>query len=262
MASLVLTGCRSRADKSAVEHFSTKFAKWVIEGNIDSVHSYYPASRGCERFELKNYVRSEVVVTRTEDPGTFFVVLTSKVTITVMLDGDGKLEVFNSKGLFAYDENALNRAKKTGQYVDGLNDIDQFHRMSDKGFDTFLVNKAKAAVTPLMLGNRVTVRNAGFVLDDGECYVPVTNTSDVPVTGAEYKLAYEDKFLDLGYNNSNYKKGVDIKPHETVKFKFTFTKLKDTDNYRIEYLTTEAARATKYYQFTGKEFDEYLATKK
>ena len=139
---VALAGCNGvggASDAEQVRAFASKFIQFVKSNNHDSIVAIYKGLEGLDvRFaELGEEMNVE------EDagsPGTFKVTI-GDADFTVERAQDGTMSIVESHGLLAYDASKVDFARKTGQFKDGLNDVEQAQRMCDEGFDEYLINK-------------------------------------------------------------------------------------------------------------------------
>lgn len=278
LASLMITGCdekkqRSTPEKSQTEEvklFVAKFIKFVNSNAIDSVKAMY---KGLDPMDVKFVTLYErpKVEENAEKPGKFDVSI-GEVKLVVTRENNGTLKVTESYGLFTYEPNVLELAKKTGQYKDGLNDIELAKRMTDKGFYEYYKSlQNKPLTNPLKLGKLVVTHKGGQEsnVDFNEGYVSVTNTSSQPVSGNDFKLIYyrgnyfhmagrEPEEVDEDeFGGDVRENGKDIDAGGSVKYSIKWDGYGSVDDFRIEWLAKK-----KPYMPTGKEYDDYLKMKK
>ena len=274
LTSLMMTGCGEKKqanspDKSPSEDvmlFVAEFIKFVNSNANDSVKAIY---KGLDSLDVKLVTLSEkpTVKENAEKPGSYDVAI-GNVKLVVTRDKNNSLKVTESYGLFAYDPDTIEQSKKTGQYKDGLNDIELAKRMADKGFYEYykqLQNKAMS--NPLKLGKLVVTHKGGQIsnVDFNEGYIIVTNTSSHPVSGNDFKLIYyrknyfhlagrEPEEVDMSeFGGDVCVNGKDIDAGGSVKYYLRWDGFGDVYNFRIKWLAKK-----KHYIPTGNEYEDYL----
>lgn len=267
---VALTACNGVGganDAEQVRAFASKFIQFVKSNNHDSIVAIYKGLEGLDvRFaELGEEMNVE------EDagsPGTFKVTM-GDADFTVERAQDGTMSIVESHGLLAYDASKVDFARKTGQFKDGLNDVEQAQRMCDEGFDEYLINKIN---NNLMSGLQIVSRSGidygvgeGGMMEPSGYSVTVKNNSDYTIPGNCYSVVF--RWIDMveddyyGYRDvksSQTKGGVDLAPGQSETFSV----------HRIGYSPSASLSkhglgddALNNFNPTGTEFDEYLSTK-
>lgn len=268
----VLAGCNGlggSSDANQVKEFASKFVQFVKSNNNDSIVAMYKGLDGLNvRFaDLAGDVEVEE---DSNSPGTFTVKI-GNADLTVVRAQDGTMSITNSHGLLAFDPQKLDFARKTGQYKDGLGDVEQAQRMNDEGFEEYLINKVN---DNLMSGLQI-VSKSGYDYAEGEggemmpmgYRVTVKNNSDYTIPGSFYSVVIgESSFYidDYGGFRDIYKShkrdGVDLAPgqSETFSVHLSYVGARFTAKLNKGGLGREILNN---FNPTGTEFDDYLSTK-
>jgi len=260
MAGLLLTtACNDR--KAEVAEFAKKVAQYARDNQPDSLAAVYP---GMDSLEITLApVSDSVIVDQIPDKENMYLVKLGDATLEVQCDDEGKMTVVKSHGLFTYDEAEKETAKARGQYVDSLPDLENARRMADGEFLAYF-EKMKAEFeevpNPLKVGKMVMTRTPQFGIDVGEGYVVVTNTSEKDVPASDYRLSYRyTNYISGMEPKTTYeeKAGKDIPAKGSVKYTLEWSGWDDFSNFKIVWMATPEE-----YKPTGKEYDQYLESKK
>lgn len=265
----LLAGCNGlgNSETKQVENFVAKYIKHVKANEVDSIKSMYKALEGLD----VNFVLIDEDVDIEQDasnPGTFKV-KSGDIELTVKRSQDGTMEITNSRGLLAYNPQKVAIARKTGQFKDGLSDVEQAQRMSDTGFEDYLINKVNNSImSGLQIVSRSGINYAegeGGMLQPTGYSVTVMNSSDYTIPGSSYSVVFRwtDMVEDYYYGYRDVKKsqtksGVDLAPGQSQTFSV----------HNIGFSPSAAlskhglgAEVLNIFTPTGNEFDNYLSTK-
>ena len=265
----VLAGCNGfgSSDANQVKDFANKFVQFVKSSNHDSIVAMYKGLEGLNvRFaDLAGDVEVEE---DSNSPGTFTVKI-GNADLTVVRAQDGTMSITNSHGLLAFDPQKLDFARRTGQYKDGLGDVEQAQRMCDVGFEEYLINKIN---DNLMSGLQIVSRSGidyivgeGGMMEPSGYTVTVKNNSDYTIPGSCYKVVF--RWIDMveddyyGYrdvNSSRTKNGVDLAPGQSETFSVHHIGYSPSASLSKHGLGEDALNN---FNPTGTEFDDYLSTK-
>ncbi len=267
----VLAGCNGlgSSDANQVKDFANKFVQFVKSNNHDSIVAMYKGLEGLNvRFaDLAGGVEVEE---DSNSPGTFTVKI-GNADLTVVRAQDGTMSITNSHGLLAFDPQKLDFARRTGQFKDGLGDVEQAQRMCDVGFEEYLINKIN---DNLMSGLQIVSRS-GYDYAEGEggemspmgYKVTVRNNSNSTIPGSCYSVVIgESGFTidDYGDFRDFYKPhkrdGVDLAPgqSETFSVHLSYVGARFSAKLNKHGLGEDALNN---FNPTGTEFDDYLSTK-
>lgn len=263
---LLVTSCgggTSEADQ--VKDFALDFATKVSKNQVDSVRALYADAAKCDSFAV-TFVHDSVTVTETETPGTYKVSL-GAADFTVKRAEDGKMSVVESHGLAAYPADALDFAKKTGQWKDGLNDAEQAVRMADKDFRTQVVAAFPKTFAKMLMvkGGLEVVKpcDGPAMMAVGTLGANVVSTCDKAISGSDYEVVF--KGMSVGYWGeqplTTSEPGKDIAPNGSAMVTTDFSVHADYNSAYVNIKISNDELFNKYFTPTGKEYDEYLAGK-
>ena len=247
----------------SVKIFAVDVATKVSKGQKDSVVMVYADAAKADSLVL-SIVPDSVKVTEI-DSVTFSADLGGGKTIGIKKDAQGKLTITESKGLFAYPEKDLDFAKKTGMWADSLTDAQFAERMATKEeFRNYLIKNFKVE-NPLVLTKKQPIVHEGMC--NMEYYVIlkyiVTNKSDKPVSGKDYKMAVHWYNIPWDKKSTTYTPGKDIAPGGSVTYEWTSGYYEVIDNVSLKYNNTNKAQQfEENFQPKGDEYQKFLATKK
>ena len=256
-------GGTSEADQ--VKDFGIDFATKVSKNQVDSVRALYADAAKCDSFAV-TFVHDSVTVTETETPSTYKVSL-GAADFTVKRAEDGTMSVVESHGLAAYPADALDFAKKTGQWKDGLNDAEQAVRMADKDFRTQVVAAFPKAFAKMLMvkGGLDVVKpcDGPWVYAVGTLGANVVSTCDKPIAGSDYEVVFKGQSMNYESSSAvtSRQPGKDIAPNGKVLVTVDFNYRLDFESAYVNIKISNDELFNKYFTATGKEYDEYLAAK-
>ena len=254
-------------DAEQVRAFASKFIQFVKSNNHDSIVAMYKGLEGLDvRFaELGEEINVEEDA---DSPGTFKVTI-GDADFMVERAQDGTMTITKSHGLLVYDASKIDFARKTGQFKDGLNDVEQAQRMCDEGFDEYLLSKVNSKMKG---GLRIIGHKTyGDEYYDGEwmsaqgIIFTIKNNLDVAMPGSAYSVIYKSGYWgDMSSAQTEVIPGRDIEPNGTVTVRSTRLgpDMESDDKWSIRINDVSPEQLLEAYSPTGTEFDEYLSTKK
>lgn len=270
MALVALVSCNGlggTSDADQVKEFVTKFVKFVADNNVDSVKAMYNGLDGLD-VNFAQISEEMVVEEDSSNPGTYTVKV-GEVELTVTRAQDGTMSITDSHGLFTYDPQKLDFARKTGQFKDGLGDIEQAKRMNDEGFEEYLLNKINSKIKGgLKIIGHETYGDEYY---EGEwmsakgIVFTVKNNLDVDVPGSAYSVIYKSGYWgDMSTAQTEVIPGKDIAPQGTVTVRSTRLgpDMESDDKWSVSMKSLSPEQLIGSYVPTGTEFEEYLSTKK
>ena len=267
---VALAGCNGvggASDDEQVRAFAGKFIQFVKSNNHDSIVAMYKGLEGLDvRFaELGEEINVEEDA---DSPGTFKVTI-GDADFMVERAQDGTMTITKSHGLLVYDASKIDFARKTGQFKDGLNDVEQAQRMCDEGFDEYLLSKVNSKMKG---GLRIIGHKTyGDEYYDGEwmsaqgIIFTIKNNLDVAMPGSAYSVIYKSGYWgDMSSAQTEVIPGRDIEPNGTVTVRSTRLgpDMESDDKWSIRMNDVSPDQLLEAYSPTGTEFDEYLSTKK
>ena len=270
LALLLFCACDKYAD---VKQFMTDLSAAIEKNDTAAIQKMYPDAAKADSLVLAFDAEKAQIVAN--DDGSFKIDLGEGKYITILKnEGDDGMKVKSSYGLFAYPEQQLAFAKKTGQFVDSLDDISNAERLADKEFTDFLNLKIKSQQDNAL--KVVSVKKGDFVEGLGGpefgnvCATSVTvtieNTTDKTIPGNAYRVImtiheYDEEFVGWDFNRTYPYNGKDIKPGEKQSFKYQSKNLTiESGKAKIQMLNTGEDLVSDYTP-TGNEYAEYLSSK-
>ena len=265
---MVMSGCNGglfgsqKTAKDSVMDLATKCSQFIKSNNVDSIKAIY---QGLDSLDVKfANVDGEITVQESNTPGEFVVKMGS-ATITVKRNEAGQWIIDRSQGLLLFDQNKMAFARKTGQYKDGLPDLELAQRMNDAQFDEWLKERVLND-----LKKRITAKSV--VNDMESAVVTVVNNSEINLDGDDYTVksklknywsmyddetgGYESGYMDYGTKTFS---GKPVPAHSSVSYSFNpMFGVKGGDVNSHVSLNISADRAMTLYTPSGNEYEEYL----
>ena len=269
---MVMSGCNGglfgsqKTAKDSVMDLATKCSQFIKSNNVDSIKAIY---QGLDSLDVKfANVDGEITVQESNTPGEFEVKMGS-ATITVKRNEAGQWIIDRSQGLLLFDQNKMAFARKTGQYKDGLPDLELAQRMNDAQFDEWLKERVLND-----LKKRITAKSV--VNDMESAVVTVVNNSEINLDGDDYTVksklknywsmyddetgGYESGYMDYGTKTFS---GKPVPAHSSVSYSFNpMFGVKGGDVNSHVSLNISAERAMTLYTPSGNEYEEYLNSRK
>lgn len=270
---LVTVSCKSEQQKKtenskdnpeAVKMFSAKFARFAAENNTDSLTAMYPDMTPADSVRLI-YQSDSISVTPETRDSTFLVKLAKGVTLNVRINPNGKINVTDSHGLFHFNNEKMNIAKKTGMYDPSLSDLALAKRFKDEDFFKYIAQKKKKSTKILSIGK--------YDYENGEL-TPIINNTDQRINANDYLVQMTDKdailgdgeYMDdmiKGWKKKKYtKKGKTIPPHGKVYYQCNTGRISSTRVTGIILKIPQDELERRFFTFTGKEYQDYLNSMK
>ena len=263
----MLASCGNKATpEEEVRNYGKYFVEKINANQLDSLTASYPDISKADSIVP---LQSDTIMVVETTPGQFDVTLAEGITLKVNRSDDGNISVTESKGLFAFPASKMDIAKKTGMWDDKLSDAQLNERMKDDEFFIYIRNKKEVKPSSILSIKQAksSMSNRAAVMDMD--YVEVKNLTDIPVSGKDYYL--EDHWYYTGIamyeDGDNDQKGIskengkDIPPHGTVKYKKDFG-FRMSHDLKIKWKLTPEQLQEKFGAYTGKEYQEYLNSKK
>lgn len=264
---LLMLSCCDNGEKAARD-YALQFAKAVSSGDSAQVVKMYPDATLADSLAL-TFVEDSIKIERNEKDASILIHYSSEIWVRALKDENDSIRIINSKGLFAYPAKQLDIAKKTGQYVDSLDDKGNAKRMADKQFQEYMIKKAKEKIKESLK----IVSTKGFDYAEGEggemmpmgFVATVENQSDIVIEGKVYKVVIADTGFSIDdlreVTNYHPLAGKDIKPGEKIPFEYRaqYVGAGFKANIQIQDIGNELLTSCKT---TGREYEEYLSSKK
>ena len=265
IAALALTvgacggGEKKVSPEEEVRDYGRYFVEKLAANQIDSIKATYP---DIVKGDSLLPVKSDTIIVVESAPGKFDVTLAEGIILKVNRSEEGDITVAESKGLFAFPEDKVELAKKTGMWDDNLTDAQLAERMNDNDFFEWVSKK--------IVNSTKNIISIGKTHDDGSNpsgdpdvyrkYVVLTNNTDVPVSGSDYKTKWRWETWELSGNNTE--SGKDIPPHGSVTIKWKEGGDSGKEITGIKWNLSDQELKAKFASYTGKEYQEYLDSKK
>lgn len=250
-------------EKAKVKEFAINFGTQVSKNQVDSVHLFYPNAIKCDSFAL-SFNADSIVVTETDNSNVFTVSFGS-ATINVEKAEDGKMTVTSSRGLFAYPDDKMSFARKTGMWEDRLTDAEFEERISNEDFPQKLIDSfTKDFLKKIKVKNVRMIKEPEFAVDMGTLGITVENSSDQKVFGSDYVVSIHYGWQHQGEQNFTVdkKKGKDIEAGGSILFTDMIDGHTYIRNVLVEKTISDEEFFNKYYKASGNEYKKYLDSKK
>ena len=264
-ALLLFCACDKYAD---VKQFMADLSAAIEKNDTAAIVKMFPDAAKADSLVLA--FDAEKAQMETNDDGCIKIDLGEGRDLTVIKDeGDGGMTVKSSHGVFAYPSGRLDLAKKTGQWRDGLNDMEQVERMKDTLFVKYLNDKIAGALIA-DLKSKVKVTKGVATLDINNCKsvctVVVSNQNGRQIEGDEYvvtAILYSTFELEPYPCGRRTLTGKPIPANGQVTYSFSY----DTNCFppynpscSIS-INPKMDNVLEGYQPSGKEYEEYLSQK-
>ena len=273
MSALALVSCGEATGSSeeakekaldSVKVFAVNMATKVSKNQKDSVMMVYADAAKADSLAL-SFVTDSVKVAEI-DSVTFSADFGGGKTISIKKDAQGKLTITESKGLFAYPENDLDFAKKTGMWTDSLTDAqfaerfatkEEFRKYLISTFDSYsplVVKRGGTDSYEAVPGTNLIVSTQKFI---------VTNRSDKPISGSEYNVRLT-WFDNMSGDCQETKKGRDLAPNASTTYEVEYSGIggMGAENCKVIYTTSKEQQFEKNFQPKGDEYQKFLNSKK
>ena len=261
------------SDEREVKQFVEKFAKAVESGDKQTIQQLYPKSDGAESLHVSYYVDSMSIVHPTGND-TLDVKLSHSQSIRLTKDAKKQMYIVSSKGLFDFTKEEIDFAIKTGWINSSLDDAVKAERLKDKEFYKSIVNEfcSNFKKRVIQKGSLRVLKPAEFELDDWKLGITMANTTDVVISGSDYKVTMKVWDQNL-YNNSLNENaaffsitinGKDIAPDGETLMSHSLkgSQMVKDNSVRIQWLIDDQKLFNKYFVAKGDEYEKYLESKK
>ena len=265
MLFLVVLMCLSSCENDkAVKEFVTRYATAAANGDTATVRKIYPDAAKAVSFNTALIADS---LTVTDQDSIVLVGLGNGVDMKIRRGAGDAMTIVESHGLFAYPDNTLAFAKKTGQWKEGLTDAQQAERMADQGLVDYLFQsfneQVKTGLSIIRTGTYGDDYYQGeWVSSEGATFTVKNNTPfDVP--GSAYHIIYKSGYWGGGSMSSEMVAGKNVKAGETVELRTTRLgpNMESDTSHQLVVRGFTKDEFLANFQPTGKEFDEYLERK-
>lgn len=260
--SLLGTSCNGNGSgDDPVKTFGIKAANYAAQNQIDSLKLIYP-TLNADSVAL-NYIADSIKIAETGQPGIYTITLTKDASLSVKQAEDGTLTVTGSHGIIGLTPSQEKLAKGTGMITPELSDNEIAERLKDKDFVKFIENKAVQYVAKnFKRGKQTTIKDIEYMMDTGIIRFNVDNNLDVPMQGSDYTFNVVMEDLRTGQTWTNKQQGKDVPAGGSVYYDVEGSGYTGPSRTYVNTTLSNQAILEKYYTPTGKEYDEYLASKK
>lgn len=250
-------GSQKLTPEQEVRNYGKYFTEKISVGQLDSLKITYPDILLADSLTP---LKSDTILVVETVPGKYELTLAEGVLIKLVRTDDGNITVEESRGLFAFPDDKVKIARKTGMWDNKLNDAELNKRMKDKDFFDYIAkNKTVNPKNIITIGKRI-VDYEDPNLGTTDNHLILTNNTDIPISGADYKIPYHwEVWEDQG--NDAYD-GKDLPPHGTARINWSEGAEGDREFKAIKWNLTPKQLQEKFGAFTGNEYQEYLDSKK
>ena len=266
----LIVSCEKKATpEEEVRNYGKYFVDKLAANQLDSLKAGYP---DIVKADSLIPVQSDTIMVMESAPGQYDVTLAEGITLKVSRSDDGNISVTESKGLFAFPADKIDLAQKTGMWNDNLSDAQLNERMKDDEFFNHLASLMSFDKTKIISIGKAKphLDEGGIVYGFNEGSQTLTNLTDKPISGKDYSVKIkwyaswpriddDDPGFDQGYSS---KAGKDIPPHGTVTYKLEQGFRENEQIVDISWKLSSEQLKEKFFYFTGKEYQEYLDSKK
>ena len=278
----------SKGDQE-VRQFVEQFAKAVETGDNKAIRNLYP-NCNADSLEFK-YDKNNIQIERKENE--WIVSIAEDKEIFIAKNAENKLYAKDSRGLFVYPDSLFLIAKRTGWYDTSLTDKQNSERLMDTDFISWLNNRVKKEFQSNIKITKATSTKGpehepeGIPITSGEtdCTVIVYNDNDFDLSGNEYRVKAQEKWMDWSnwdtptingkevpnQGEVKYLSGKPIPAKDSVTFSWKGSGYYESAHSGLIDFKLDAnivfsphfeKSNLEAYLFSGKEFEEYLAEKK
>lgn len=263
LPSMLLCACGGTkiSPEDEVRNYGKYFVEKVTAHQLDSLTNTYPDISKADSIVP---IKSDTIIVAEIEPGKYDITLTDGISLRVNRLEDGNISVTESKGLFAYADDKVDIAKKTGMWDSNLSDVSLNERMKDDEFFKHIKKIKTKDVSKILTGGKFNITKLpAYGMDSGNGYFTLTNHSDKPIKGSEYKVLMTH--IDERFGNSTWQvNGKDIPANGSIKFTASFHGHTMAYYFKgIKWLISNDELQKKFSTpYTGKEYQEYLGAKK
>ena len=254
-----------------VQQFVEQFLKAVETGDRATIRNLYPYADTADSLALPG---TEFMASKIEESDHYKVVWNKDVWLEIAPWKKEGWTIISSQGFFAWPDNVMVFAKKTGQWKAGLTDKELAQRMSDDKFKKTLIDEFCTAFKKKVIqkGSLQVLEPAMYDEDEWTLGMVISNSNDVKISGNDYKVTmqiWEEEYLY--YNNADENesyvpgsiRGKDIPPNGETTLTHVLEGhqwVKDS-SVKIQWNITNQQLFDKYFVAKGDEYDNYLKHK-
>ena len=254
-----------------IQQFVSQFVKAIQTNDSLTIRKLYPDAANADSLSVPSL---EYMINKINEANHIKVEWNKDVWMVIFFQEKEGWKITSSQGLFAWPDDVMEFAKKTGQWKAGLTDKDLSIRMNDKDFvktiiDEFCSNFKKKV---MQKGSLSVLKEASYELDDWKLGITIANSNDVQLSGNDYKVTMRvwDQYL---YNNNLDEneawssisiQGKDVAPNGETILTHSFEgqqRVKD-NTVKIQWNISCQQLFNKYFVAKGDEYEKYLESKK
>jgi len=253
-----------------VQQFVEQFLKAVETGDREAVRNLYPYADSADSLTAP---QSDFMASKIEGTDHYKVVWNKDVWLEIAPWDKEGWTIISSQGFFAWPDNVMVFAKKTGQWKAGLTDKELAQRMSDDKFKKTLMDEFCTAFKKKVIqkGSLQVLEPSMYELDEWTLGMVISNSNDVQILGNDYKVTMliRDQYLYLNNMDENEAwfsgsiRGKDIPPNGETTLTHVlegYQGVKDS-SVKIQWNITNQQLFDKYFVAKGDEYDNYLKHK-
>ena len=252
----VCGGCNKLTPEDEARNYGKYFVEKINAGQIDSLTNMYPDLTKADSIMP---IKSDTIIVVEIAPGQFDLTLSEGITLKVSCSDDGKISVTESKGLFAFPADKMAIAKNTGMWDDNLSDVQISERMKDEEFFKYIKDQIKNKTSNILtVGKYVDTSDPEANGRFG--YNILKNNTDVDIDPSDYSMIY----YEFDFDKQEYKtrSGKPIPAHGSIKIESSGMTMYGEYFEKIKWNLSEEQKVEKFAPYTGKEYQEYLDSKK
>ena len=263
---LMMLGACGENKKATPEEEVRNYGKYFIEkvsaNQLDSLQASYPDIAKADSIVQ---IQSDTIIVAESAPGQYNMTLGEGIVLKVNRSDDGNIKVTESKGLFSFPEDKLDIAKKTGMWDDNLSDAQINERMKDEEFFKMIEKKSDINLNNIISSGKMVVTKdwPGVEYESGAGYFPLKNNTDIAISGTDYQVVIKTENVYTGETWTFTEAGKDLAPNGSAKINVQFRPRSSPEKASIKFKISESDLKAKFSpNFTGKEYQEYLNSKK
>ena len=269
---VLLTSCDGRTKlipEEEVRNYGKYFVEKLNANQVDSLKASYPDIAKADSIVP---IKTDSIMVAEVAPRQFDLTLAEGIILKITRSEDGNISVTESRGLFAFPADKIDIAQKTGMWDDNLSDAQLNERMKDDEFFNHMASLMNFDKTKIISIGKAKphLDEEGIVYGFNEGSQTLTNLTNKPISGKDYSVKIkwyaswpciddDDPGFDQGYSS---KAGKDIPPHGKVTYKLEQGFRENEQIVDINWKLSSEQLKEKFFYLTGKEYQEYLDSKK
>ena len=249
-------------NQKRVQTFADTFVGYANGDQLDSIRAVYPTAN----FDSVAPLNSDSIQIAETD-GVYHIDFGSTKWIEIKENEDGTFTIENSKGIAAFPEDKYNVAVNTGMLNDSISDTKAQELMNDSTYFAWLNDKAEESyknAISIKDGKLSYGREVAPGASNVKKQVTLTNNTNSDIKKDDYEILCTT-IISTGEYYEQYTKstsGCDLKANESVTIPLQIKGISTIKNPRIKLKISLEEFVSKYYKPTGKEYQDYLESKK